>query len=163
MLYGGERGGYSADMTAVQFYHLTATPLERALPKLLEKAVAGGFRVLLWAESEERADRLNQLLWTYNPGSFLPHGSLRDGHAEEQPIFISTGLDAPNGAKLLVVTDGRMPEKPEAFERIIDIFDGNDAEAVASARLRWTAYKNAGHEVSYLRQNDAGGWEQKAA
>ncbi|MDE3016972.1 MAG: DNA polymerase III subunit chi [Pseudomonadota bacterium] len=147
---------------AIQFYHLTASPLERALPKLLEKAVAGQFRVLLWASSEERAERLNQLLWTYNPGSFLPHGSLKDGHAEEQPIFISTELNVPNSAKLLAVTDGRMPEKPNAFERILDIFDGNDAEAVAQARTRWTAYKNGGHEVSYLRQTEQGGWEKAA-
>lgn len=147
----------------MQFYHLTATPLERALPKLLEKAVAGGFRALLLVGSEDQVDRFNQLLWTYNPGSFLPHGSVKDGHAEDQPIFISTMPDVPNGAKLLAVTDGRMTEHPEAFERILDIFDGNDASAVAQARTRWTAYKSAGHEVSYLRQTEAGGWEQKAA
>ncbi|MDE3038742.1 MAG: DNA polymerase III subunit chi, partial [Pseudomonadota bacterium] len=112
---------------------------------------------------EEQVDRLNHLLWTYNQGSFLPHGSSKDGHAEVQPIFISTGFDTPNGAKLLAVTDGRMPDKPEAFERILDMFDGNDAEATAAARTRWTAYKNAGCEVSYFRQTEAGGWEQKAA
>src|SRR5437870_3857428 len=84
----GEPGPATSAGTKVQFYHLTATPLERALPKLLEKALAGGFRVLLVAESEERIEQLNQLLWTYDPGSFLAHGSRKDGHAEEQPILL---------------------------------------------------------------------------
>jgi len=79
-------------MTTIQFYHLTATPLERALPKLMEKAVAGGFKTLLLAESDERMEQLNQLLWTYDPGSFLPHGSMKDGHAEQQPILILSSL-----------------------------------------------------------------------
>lgn len=149
-------------MTAIQFYHLTATPLERALPKLLEKAYGGGFRTLLVAESEERVEQLNQNLWTYGQNSFLPHGSAKDGNAGQQPIFLSTRCEAPNNANLLAVTGGAMPEKPEAFERILDIFDGNDPQALEKARARWTAYKNAGHNLTYLRQNDAGGWEKAA-
>jgi DNA polymerase-3 subunit chi len=148
---------------SVQFYHLTATPLERVLPKLLEKALAGKFRVLLVAGSEDRIEQLNQSLWTYHPGSFLPHGSAKDGHAEEQPIFLSTKIEAPNHANLLAITDGSVPEKPDAFERIIDIFDGNDSAAVEKARARWTQYKNADASITYLRQNDQGGWEQRAA
>jgi DNA polymerase III subunit chi len=150
-------------MAMVQFYHLTATPLERALPKLLEKALAGGFKTLLIAQSEEQVEQLNQLLWTYNPGSFLPHGSLKDGHAEDQPILLSTQQEALNGATLLAVTDGSVAAAPEKFERILDIFDGTDSVAVENARRRWSVYKNGGHAVTYLRQTDAGGWEQKAA
>ena len=77
-------------MTTIQFYHLTATPLERALPKLLEKAYGGGFTTLLVADSEEYVEHLNQLLWTYDPGSFLPHGSVKDGNVEQQPILLVT-------------------------------------------------------------------------
>ena len=169
-------------MTTVQFYHLTTTLLERALPKLLEKAYAGGFKVLLVANSEDRVEQLNQALWTYNPGSFLPHGSIKEGNAEKQPILLITSdklslfsprlrgeleggdMPASGGVKafnLLAVVDGMTPEKPEAFERIIDMFDGNDPQAVEKARQRWTLYKNAGHTMSYLRQNESGGWETR--
>lgn len=148
-------------MAVIQFYHLLTTPLERALPKLLEKASQGKFRTLLLAESDERVDQLNQLLWTYDPGSFLAHGSLRDGHAEEQPILLSTRIEALNNANLLLVTDGRCCEEPSMFERIADMFDGGDAQAVEKARVRWGYYKEAGHSLSYLRQTDSGGWEQK--
>jgi len=150
-------------MTTIQFYHLTATPLERALPKLLEKALAAKFKIVVVADSDERVEQLNQSLWTYHPGSFLPHGSAKDGHVEKQPIFLSTHIKTPNQANLLAVTNGAQPEKPEQFERILDIFDGNDVQAVAKARTRWKSYKDLGHSISYLRQNETGGWEQKAA
>lgn len=149
-------------MTAIQFYHLTATPLERALPKLLQKAFDGGFKTLVVADSDARVDQLNQLLWTYDPNSFLPHGSEKDGQSEKQPILLSTSAAPKNDANLLAITDGRMLENAAGFERVLDIFDGGNAEAVASARARWSEYKNAGHEISYFRQTDAGGWEKAA-
>ena len=148
--------------TSVQFYHLLTTPLERALPKLLEKAYAGGFKTLLVADSEERVEQLNQLLWTYDQDSFLPHGSEKDGQAELQPILLSTRMDASPDAKLLLVTNGISADRPEAFERILDMFDGRDATVVENARTRWTTYKNASCEVTYLRQTESGGWEKKA-
>ena len=149
-------------MANVQFYHLTATPLERALPKLLEKALGAGFRALLVA-SEERLERLNDLLWTYDPDSFLPHGSAKDGNVEAQPILLASSIEPKNGAKLLVVTDGATLGESDQFERVLDMFDGNDAEATEKARQRWTLYKNAGHSVTYMQQTASGGWEQKVA
>jgi DNA polymerase-3 subunit chi len=145
---------------SVQFYHLTTTPLERALPKLLERALAGGYRACLVAESDERVEQLNQMLWTYDPASFLPHGSDKDEQPEEQPILISTGIEPVNPANLLVVTDGRSV-KDSKFERILDIFDGNDAQATVAARARWAEYKDIGHELTYFSQNEHGGWQKK--
>lgn len=148
-------------MTAIQFYHLTATPLERALPKLLDRAVAGGYRICVLANSDERVEQLNQLLWTYDAVSFLPHGSDKDEQSENQPILLSANVDVRNSANLLVVTDGRDVEQG-GFERILDIFDGNDQQATVAARIRWTLYKNAGHELTYFRQSEQGGWQKKA-
>ncbi len=148
-------------MASVQFYHLTATPLDRALPKLLERAVSGGYRVLLTVESDELGERLNQLLWTYDPGSFLPHGIDKEAQPEQQPILISTSTEPANSANLLMVTDGRSVKGAE-FERILDVFDGNDGDATTSARARWKEYKDIGHELTYFSQNEQGGWQKKA-
>lgn len=148
-------------MATIQFYHLLTTPIEQALPKLLEKALSAGYRCLLTAESEDRIEQLNQLLWTYDPGSFLPHASVKDGQPEEQPVLLSTALEAPNDARLLAVTDGRLADAAR-FERVLDIFDGNSQSAVEQARIRWKTYKEQGNNLSYLRQTATGGWEQKA-
>lgn len=150
-------------MTVVQFYHLTSTPLERALPKLMEKAYGAGLRTLVVAESNERIAQLNQLLWTYNPDSFLPHGSDKEPHSEDQPILLSSDLNQAPNRPLLCVTHPFMPEKPHCFERIIDIFDGQNAQELELVRQRWISYKNNGFSVSYFKQSENGAWEQKTA
>ena len=85
-------------MTDIGFYHLQKWPLERALPKLLEKVLETGKRAVVIAGSEDRVEALNGLLWTYNPNSFLPHGTSRDGNAADQPVWLTTEDENPNGA-----------------------------------------------------------------
>src|SRR5882762_7491756 len=94
-------------MAAISFYHLTSSPLAQALLKLLQSAMKGGYRVLLVAESPERVEQLNQLLWTFDPASFLPHGASGEPQANMQPVLLSTEFANDNNANLLVVTDGR--------------------------------------------------------
>jgi DNA polymerase-3 subunit chi len=148
-------------MSEVGFYHLQTTPLERALPKLLERSLAGGFRVLVVAGSAERVAHLDALLWTYDEASFLPHGSRRDGQPERQPILLSETEDNANGADLLVLTDGAASTRLADYRRCLDIFDGGDEAAVAAARERWQAAKAAGHALTYWQQTETG-WTKKA-
>jgi len=149
-------------MTDVGFYHLTATPLEAALPRLLEKVLASGQRAVVMAGSSERVEALNAQLWTYNPGSFLPHGSVADGHAADQPVWLTDKDENPNGAGVLVLTEGVRSAHMDAFARCLDLFDGADAGAVAAARERWTDCRARGFTVTYWQQTAAGGWEKKA-
>ena len=150
-------------MTDVRFYHLKATPLDRALPRLLAKAYEAGWRAVVMAGSPERVEALDAALWTFDQGSFLPHGRARDGAPEKQPIYLTTKEENPAGAKLLVLVDGVEvdPTFLAGFERCLDMFDGNDPEAVEAARARWRRLKDAGgHEITYWRQNERGAWEK---
>lgn len=149
-------------MTDVAFYHLQRSPLEAVLPKLLEKTLAAGKRAVVVAGSEARIEALAGHLWTYEPDSWLPHGTARDGHAAAQPIWLTAGDDVPNGATFVFLTDGADVADLAAFERCFDLFDGNDAAAVDAARRRWTARRAAGHAVTYWQQGERGGWERKA-
>jgi DNA polymerase-3 subunit chi len=146
----------------IGFYHLTATPLERALPRLLERAVGGGLRIVVRAASAERVEHLNALLWTYDEASFLPHGSARDGNAAAQPIYLTEGADNPNGAAMLVLVDAgdELAADLALFTRIADLFDGGDPDAVAAARQRWRQARAAGHTLTYWQQTPSG-WERK--
>jgi DNA polymerase-3 subunit chi len=149
-------------VTEIRFYHLTRMPLERALPALLERALAAGMRAVVIASSEERVEALNQLLWTYEERSFLPHGSRRDGRPERQPVWVTTEDENPNGATCLVLTDGALSNRVGEYQRCLDLFDGQDPAAVEAARARWKAWKEAGHQLSYWQQDDSGRWQQKA-
>jgi DNA polymerase-3 subunit chi len=148
-------------MTEIGFYHLTRMSLAAALPKLLERVLAAGKRALVRAGSPERVEFLNAALWTYDPASFLPHGTAREGDAPDQPIWLTAGDDNPNGAQVLVLTDGAAAGDLGGWERCVEMFDGNDPAAVEAARERWTAYKAAGHTLTYWQQTERGGWEKK--
>jgi DNA polymerase III subunit chi len=144
----------------IGFYHLLTTPLERALPRLLERARAQGYRIVVRAASADRVEHLNAALWTYDDSSFLPHGAARDGNAASQPIWLTEGDDNPNGATMLVLVDGAEPGDPTPYIRIANLFDGNDPDAVEAARDRWRRAKAAGHTLTYWQQTGAG-WEKR--
>ena len=74
-------------MAEIAFYHLQMTSLENVLPVLLRKTLDAGKRAVVRAGSEDRLEALNSELWTADPGGWTPHGSAKDGHAEEQPNY----------------------------------------------------------------------------
>ncbi|MBQ2886298.1 MAG: DNA polymerase III subunit chi [Alphaproteobacteria bacterium] len=150
-------------MTRFDFYHLQKTPLEQVLPKLCEKAYSTGKRIKILVGNEERVEFINSLLWTYSEESFLPHGSKKDGFAEDQPIFISSSEDNENKALLLILVDGAMVSLDilKDYERVLNIFDGNDEVALNNARDYWKMIKSSDGELHYWQQKDNGSFEQK--
>lgn len=148
----------------IQFYHLLTTPLDIALPKLLPKVLAGGFRALILCRDEAQVKLLDEKIWTQDPDSFLPHGTASAPHAERQPLLLSLHPEPVNQANLLIVTDGRIipSEQQSPFSRILDMFDGTHEPSTLAARSRWKEYKDQGHTLSYIRQQPGGGWKKEA-
>jgi DNA polymerase III subunit chi len=149
-------------MTEVLFYHLEHQPLERVLPNLVEKTLERGWRAVVQAGSEERVEALDTLLWTYRDESFLPHGTKRDGNPALQPVYLTAQEDNPNGATVRFLVDGAETADLTAYARIVYLFEGRDAAAVARAREQWTGAKEAGCDVTYWQQSPEGRWEKKA-
>ena len=149
-------------MSEIRFYHLERQNLDSVLPMLLTKAYEKGHRIIVRTPNEAESDRLNTHLWTYKENSFLPHGSAKDGHAENQPIWITDKEENPNNADVLILTHGQDVEDKSAFALICDIFDGNNQEALSAARARWKALKDSDHTLTYWQQSPTGAWEQKS-
>lgn len=158
-------------MSEIRFYHLRTSALERALPKLLEKVLARGDRVVVVAGAERLA-ALDAALWTYEDRAFLPHGRDTDvppagmsgeDYARAQPIWLAERIENPNGARMLVLGEG-VSEAPDLADwpGAIEFIDGGDGAAVEAARGRWRAYKDAGHDLAYWTQGDDGGWTRSA-
>lgn len=149
-------------MSRVDFYHLQSQPLEAVLPKLLEKAYATGKSTLVRVGTDERVEFLNSLLWTYSDQSFLPHGSHKDGNAELQPIWLTSGTDNPNLSSLLFLVDGAKAttSELEQFSRVFNVFDGHSEEALAQARAFWKEIKASGSECHYWKQDAQGKWTE---
>jgi DNA polymerase-3 subunit chi len=149
-------------MTEIYFYHLERGTLGEVLPTLLERSLERGWRAAVQAASEERVEALSSLLWTYSEESFLPHGTARDGQPEAHPVYVTTAEDNPNGAQVRFLVDGAELADASSYARVVFIFDGADADAVARARVEWRAAKARGHAVSYWQQDETGRWQQKA-
>ena len=86
---------------------------------------------------------------------------MSDPDPDLQPIYITAGDENPNQARLLVLIDGVAPETFDAYERCLNLFDGNDETALANARKQWAAWRDAGHELVYYQQSETGGWREK--
>jgi len=158
----GQGAAEQSQQTEVLFYHLEQQPLERVLPALVEKTLERGWRAVVQANTVERLAAIDLALWTYREDSFLAHGSAKDGYAAEQPVYLTTGGETPNGAGVRFLVDGAEAEAFSDFVRIVYMFDGNDADAVQIARGQWKAAKGAGCPVTYWQQSVAGKWERKA-
>ena len=148
-------------MTEMLFYHLRRQPIERVLPALLEKSLERGWRAVIHAPGEERLDALDAHLWTFRDESFLPHGTWRDTEAHEQPILLTIHDHNPNGAVIRFLIDGApVPADALTYERIVLLFDGEDADALAAARARWSEGKAQGFEVTYWQADERGRWQR---
>ncbi len=115
---------------------------------------------MVLCRTEARLAALDEALWAWTQPDWLPHGTARDGDADLQPIWLTLQDEAPNGARYLFLVEGAESARLAEFARVFDLFDGNDPDAVAAARLRWAAAKAAGHTLAYWQQGERN-WERK--
>lgn len=145
----------------VFFYHLWHQPLEHVLPCLLEKALARRWRAVVQVGSEERLKAIDQVLWTYADDSFLPHGTACIGHSGDQPVYLTSTDETPNGAGVRFFVDGAETREFAGADRFVYVFDSRDPDAVASVRSQWRAAKAAACVVTYWQQSKGMRWEQR--
>lgn len=138
----------------VDFYQLSQTPVEGALPQLAAKMREAGARVLVVSADEAQLMRISDALWAVKE-LFLAHAPIGGPHDARQPILLSDNLEAPNGATYLALADGQWREGAEAFERVFLLFDGS---TIDDARATWRKLGEAeGIERNYWRQ-EGGRW-----
>lgn len=150
-------------MTEILFYQLKGQTLDQVLPPLIARSLERGWRVVVQASSEERIEALDSHLWTWRDDAFLPHGTWRDAEPAEQPVLLTVYEGNPNGAAIRFLVEGaEMPGDVSAYERLVLLFDGDDPEALETARRRWTKAKNDGLNVTYWRTDENGRWQRQA-
>ena len=148
-------------MPEVRFYHLTRATLEATLPVMLQRVLERGQKAVVQLGSEERAEALSAYLWSYDDSAFLPHGTSKDGNADQQPIWLTAQDEPPpNGAEVLFSADGAETQRVQDYQLCVFLFDGKDEAALAKARERWRTFKAEGFDVTYWRQDDSGRWSK---
>ena len=145
------------------FYHLTRSTLEETLATLCERSLARGWRVVVRGDDPAQLEAVDRALWRTAPESFLPHGLAGGPHDAEQPVLLTTGPEAPNGATCLMLVGAATlgAEEAAALERVCVLFEGADPAAVDRARDLWRVLTKAGVRAEYWSQED-GPWRKKA-
>ena len=103
--------------------------------------------------------RLDRQLWDQGATSFVPHGLAGGAEDAAQPVLLSTGTEAPNLARNLLIADGEWRESALSYDRAFYLFDG---ETLEGARLAWKLLAGReGVERNYWALED-GRWTKKA-
>ena len=147
-------------MTEVRFYHMERSTLESTLPALLNKAIQQG-NITVQSTTVQNVESLNSHLWIFDPNSFIPHGSSKDGNAERQPIWLTDKQENLNKSEILILTHGATNDNIKDYKLCCIMLNGNDENAVAEARQRWKQYKDEGFDITYWQQGQ-NGWDKKA-
>lgn len=144
-------------MTRVDFYLLPDSETggrDGWVCRLVEKAWRQGHRVYVRTGSEAETQRLDNLLWTFRQGSFVPHQT-HPGADPETPILVGHG-PAPDGFRDVLVNLGaEVPEDYPEFQRVAEVIDADEARR-AAGRVRFRHYRDAGYPLE-THKLDAGG------
>ncbi|MDH3615357.1 MAG: DNA polymerase III subunit chi [Gammaproteobacteria bacterium] len=115
--------------------------------KLAEKAYRLENTVYIHAKSRTDAERLNELLWTFRDGSFVPHElSGADDHNNASPVMIGSEPEGVGSRDLLINLCDEIPAFAEAFPRVAELVTADENCRLLS-RKRFVEYRDKGHSI----------------
>lgn len=89
------------------------------LPRILEKMLQKHQRGTVLMPTLEKAQEVDQMLWTYTPISFLPHGCQgQDLHPQQHPIWVTSLLENVNGSEVLLLSQSYWPKAEDLPENL---------------------------------------------
>ncbi len=131
----------------VDFYILAAAGEDarrRFACRLAEKAYRLSHRVHLHTDDAAAAEAMDELLWTFRDGSFVPHDGLPNG--TDAPVTIGHGSAAPADPDLLINLAREVPDFATRFDRIAELV-GGDEETRQQGRQRFIFYRDKGYPL----------------
>ena len=140
-------------MTRVDFYILdeaSDTARLRLAAKIAEKAMLLSSHVHINAADDVESQRLDEVLWTFSQGSFVPHRVVRapdDGAGHPEPVLIGVAVELQAPCDVLINLAGEVPEFFSRYERVAEIVDA-DGNRRAAGRSRYKYYRDRGYELT---------------
>jgi DNA polymerase-3 subunit chi len=140
-------------MTEAIFYILnTSQPRERYVVacKITEKAYKLGKHVFILTSSTEESQALDNLLWSFKQGSFIPHeivDSTQQQTTEALPNAVLIGTStSTTSATVLINLSTELPDNMDRFERIVEIID-QDVQIKQAGRQRYKASQSKNFQL----------------
>ena len=138
-------------MTRVDFY-LTKTGQQKQILvtacRLAEKAFSRGHHVFIHTDDTEKANQLDDLLWTFRQGSFIPHTLLQDNTVPDDAskVLIGCQHNPETEHDVMINLASSIPEFFSRFERVAEIVSGDPSQRDI-ARDRFRYYRDRGYEL----------------
>lgn len=134
-------------MSRVDFYILPeGSNPNRFACSITSKALQNGNQVYIHTRDREDAVLLDNLLWTFNDISFIPHHLAGQPQQYEAPVYIGWNGNLMDNCQVLINLSDTIPEFAGKFERIIEIVAGNDQQR-SLARGRYRDYRDRNYEL----------------
>ena len=144
--------------------------VRRTLPPA--ERVPDGVRLYAIGDIHGRLDLLDALL-----ASIAADDRARGNGVETRYIFLGDLIDrgpdsrgvverllafSRSGANVrFLVDNAALPADAESYERMVLVFNGDDADSLAAARSAWTDCKSRGFEVTYWQADQRGRWQRR--
>ncbi len=134
-------------MTKVDFYILQSGSRENTACKLIEKAFSQGHRIYVHAGSEDQLNKIDNLLWTFRAGSFIPHQRYQSDSSDDSPVQLGTDK-APNiDSDVLINLAAEIPLFFSRFQRVAELV-GPDEQAKVLGREHFQFYRDRGYSLN---------------
>ncbi len=136
-------------MTRVDFYILNdnaADARQRFVCRLAEKAWQQGNKVYIHTGDPALSTRIDEMLWTFSQGSFVPHGMDNDPAADEADIHIGHGEEPRHHDEVLINLSSEVPLFFSRFKRVAEIIDGDENQR-QQGRERFRFYRERGYPL----------------
>lgn len=117
--------------------------------RLVEKAFALRNDVYIHTASQQAAHAFDDLLWTFKPGSFIPHEVVTEAQARAAcPVCLGFDLEPQGDCSVLVNLDDEVPVFFSRFERVLEVVS-NDEHDRARGRAHYAFYRDRGYALAY--------------
>jgi len=139
-------------MTRVDFYLTQKSQKKKIFNtacRLAEKASRQGRHIFIHTDDAEQAEKMDELLWTFRQGSFVPHAIIEAGASPSAYETILIGHDHDPECKhdVLINLASSIPDFFSRFERVAEIVSGDESQR-DEARQRFKFYRDRGYELN---------------
>lgn len=137
-------------MTQVDFYVLkdsspAAGPLFAC--RLAEKAVKQGHSIFINTASDQQLRQMDDLLWSFRAGSFLPHSVYNAGAHQAEPVLLGCAAEPDGPSDVLLNLAADIPAFFSRFSRVVEVVSGDETQR-AAARGRYGFYRDRGYTLN---------------
>ena len=136
-------------MTQVDFYVLkddSALNRVQFACRLADKAYRLGHRVYIHTESRQQTRQLDDLLWTFQQNSFVPHCIYQDAGDTPPPVLLAHDAEPDASSHVLINLAADVPLFFSRFERVAELVN-QEAGIRQHGRSRYSFYKERGYPL----------------